>query len=86
MLFPEAGTVYGGSYVKDPAVGLDPYCAVGEGDAMTLPENVLFSLEANEAGRVDFWLWIEGCDPNSSNAVKARDIALQLGFAGTEQE
>ena len=82
---PRENTVYGGSYVDDPALDLDPYCATGTEETLTAAENVLFSLRADEVGRVDYWLYLEGCDPNCINAVKAKDVALQLGFAGVER-
>ena len=81
---PRENTVYGGAYVADPALDIYAYAAVGTGTLTPAP-NVLFTLRADETGRVDYWLYLEGCDPNCINSVKSRDIALQLGFAGLER-
>jgi len=85
LTVPAENTVYGGSYVADPALDLDSYAARGTDNALTAAPNALFALAADETGRVDYWLYLEGCDPNCINAVKAKDVALQLGFAGLER-
>ncbi len=85
LTVPSENTVYGGTYVTDPALNLNAYAAVGADNALTAPANALFRLEADEIGRVEYWLYLEGCDPNCYNPVKARDVALALGFAGLER-
>ena len=40
------------------------------------------TLKAEEVATVEYWLYLEGCDPNCYNPVQSKDIALQLGFAG----
>lgn len=71
-------------FVSDPAADLSRYCAGATDD----PENArpgdsaLCTLAADEVARVDYVLYLEGCDDNCINAVQGRMIALALGFTG----
>lgn len=82
---PTPNTVYGGSYVSDPAKNIDDYAAKGLGSEAVRPANALFDMGANEMVQIDYYLYLEGCDGNCYNPVKARDIALALGFMGNER-
>jgi len=67
---------------QDRSESLRAYYAGGN-EETTLPgETALCVLAADEIGRVDYWLYLEGCDDNCYNPVQSRDVALQLAFAG----
>lgn len=51
---------------KDPGPGKSKLCTVRDGDIV----------------KVEYWLYLEGCDDNCSNPVKSKDVNLQLSFAG----
>ena len=69
-------------FVGDPASDLSGYFASGSEDSLSAGSNVLCILPADEAVRVDYCLYLEGCDENCINAVQGRDLALALGFTG----
>ena len=64
------------TFADDPAVGLNG-CIQGSTGA-----KALMTLKAEEVATVEYWLYLEGCDPNCYNPVQSKDLALQLGFAG----
>ena len=64
------------AFADDPATGLNG-CIHGAAGA-----KALMTLKAEEVATVEYWLYLEGCDPNCYNPVQSKDIALQLGFAG----
>ena len=64
------------AFADDPATGLNG-CIHGNAGA-----KALMTLKAEEVATVEYWLYLEGCDPNCYNPVQSKDIALQLGFAG----
>ena len=74
----------GANYEKDPALGLAPYFAVEkqENENPGAGQTELCTLAADEIAEVEYWLYLEGCDENCSNEVQARNIRLQLAFAG----
>ncbi len=80
----QPGTVYGGEYVQDPSVNIGTYCASGAGKAISSGGSSLCYMRADETIRVEYWLYLEGCDENCINSVQSRDLDLQLGFAGIE--
>lgn len=69
-------------FVSDPAAALSDYFSVGDGDNLGPGKTLLCTLPADEAVRVDYFLYLEGCDENCINAVQSRDLALSLGFTG----
>ena len=75
-------------FVSDPAADISLYWARGTDDPESaLPgEQMLCALSADEVARVDYYLYLEGCDDNCINAVQGRDIALALGFTGIGNE
>ena len=72
------------TFVSDPAVDISGYCAKGTADPeYSIPgEYMLCSLSTDEVARVDYFLYLEGCDDNCINVVQGRMIALALGFTG----
>lgn len=69
-------------YTADPSVGIGGYCAGGSDTQPTAGEKRLCTLRADEIASVEYWVYLEGCDSNCINAVQARELSLQLGFAG----
>lgn len=71
-------------FAGDPAANISDYCAVGteNQDTMTAGNQMLCTLSPDEVARVDYYLYLEGCDENCINSVQGRQIALALGFAG----
>lgn len=74
------------SYVADVAKNLSVCAARGEADNVVAGDTALCSLSAGETATVHFWLYLEGCDDHCINCVQGSDIALQLGFAGVQNE
>ncbi|MGM9613173.1 MAG: hypothetical protein ACI3XZ_06660 [Butyricicoccus sp.] len=73
-------------FVSDPAADIFGYCAKATDDPeYARPgDSVLCTLSADEVARVDYYLYLEGCDDNCINAVQGRMIALALGFTGMD--
>ena len=72
-------------FYPDPALDIAAYCAK-ETDDPEYPapgENMLCLLRGEDVARVDYYLYLEGCDENCINEVQGRDLALALGFTGT---
>ena len=77
------------SYTADPAEDIGAYLAQADGEEDTTPragEQALCALQADEVASVEYWLYLEGCDTACVNAVKTRELSLQLGFAGVSAE
>jgi len=72
------------NYTSDPAKTLSAYAASGTAEDARAGANKLFSIKNGEIVEVQYRLYLEGCDSNCINSVQGADIALQLGFAGTE--
>lgn len=73
-------------YASDPSKNLSDFAAQGTADNVLPGRNSICTLAADEIARVDYFLYLEGCDENCINSVQGSDIALQLGFAGTQTE
>lgn len=66
-----------GDYAEDPAVSIAEY-KLGADNAKKL-----CTIDTEEIVKVDYWLYLEGCDDECSDPVQSRDIVtLFLGFAG----
>ncbi|MBR1772170.1 MAG: hypothetical protein IJ747_09095 [Lachnospiraceae bacterium] len=74
------------NYVEDPAREMGSYFAVPPTSVNERPKPgnaILCSLEADEVAKVEYWLYMEGCDAQCVNAAQDRAVSLQLSFAGT---
>ena len=71
-------------FVPDPGLALSDFFAAGteDPDTMSPGRKLLCILSADEVARVDYFLYLEGCDENCFNPVQGRLLALSLGFAG----
>lgn len=74
------------NYVDDPAKELGGYMAgKGEHENEYNPgANKLVSLNADEVVTVSYYLYLEGCDEQCSNAVQNKSSEIQLAFAGVD--
>ncbi len=89
LTVPSAGTVVSGIYsggdpiyISDPASRISAFCASDPDGALVRGRETLCRLNAGEVARVEYWLYLEGCDVNCINSVQSRDLALKLGFCG----
>ncbi len=89
MTVPEKNTVVsmvdqngGPTYVPDPAVSINDFCAGMSGDDVTRGKQYLCTLSSGEIATVEYFLYLEGCDENCYNPVQNRDLALSLAFSG----
>ena len=74
------------SYTDDPAMDISQFMAqTGERENEYEPgSRALVSLQADEVATVEYYLYLEGCDEQCSNAVQNRNSELQLAFAGVD--
>lgn len=66
-----------GQLTADPSVSIGEYLYEDGGSA-----KALCAMKPDEIARVDYWVYLEGCDSACFNPVQARDLVLQLGFTG----
>lgn len=77
------------NFALDSALEIGSYCAEAKDINDRYPRagaNELCTIHANEIAEVEYWLYLEGCDPNCTNQVQNKDIVLQLSFAGVTRE
>lgn len=66
----------------EPTYGNDPALPIGRYCRGTAGREKLLTMQTDEIASVEYWLYLEGCDPECINAVQTKEILLQLGFAG----
>lgn len=72
-------------FVADPSHALAAYFAVpgtGNDDGPKPGRESLFTLDAHKVAKVEYWLYLEGCDDNCINDVQQKEARIQLSFAG----
>lgn len=71
-------------YIDDPAKNIGDYMIrAGSGsDEFSAGNQKVVSLNADEVAKVEFWLYLEGCDEQCSNPVQNRNSEIKLAFAG----
>ena len=94
LTVPTAGTVVSSinnqgspTYMDDPGMNISDYFAESNSTDASLPlpgKTRLCTLKDGEIATVEYWVYLEGCDPNCINSVQGSDLNLQLGFAGVE--
>jgi hypothetical protein len=70
----------------DPAVSLSDYTITLDDDRTELPSQPLFYLELNRTYAVDVYFYLEGCDPDCSDAIWNNSSDLHLAFYGILDE
>ncbi len=68
--------------VEDPAVSLDDYTISLRSNAVRLPDAPLLYMNLNDIYTVDVYFYLEGCDPDCSEAISFDEAELQLAFYG----
>lgn len=92
----QSGTVVGNisgdgspNYLSDPATDIGSYVAIevtGSKNKPVAGTTPLFTLDAEHVAKVEYWLYLEGCDDNCINSIQNKDLILQLSFAGFPEE
>ena len=72
--------------VQDPSVSVESYTIRFQGNSMTLPDKALLTMEFNRIYPVDIYFYLEGCDPDCSDALSFDVAELYLAFYGVLQE
>lgn len=73
------------SYTADPARAMGRFFAVPGMTVNDRPQagsEALCRLKADEVAKVEYRLYLEGCDVNCYNVVQDKDAYVQLSFAG----
>lgn len=71
--------------VLDPALPLQTYVVDGDQPSATYPDKPLFVLDNGQIYPVDIYFYLEGCDPDCSDAVSLDGLDLHLAFFGVVQ-
>ena len=71
---------------NDPAVPLSGYTIEKNGQNITLPKQPLAYLEWNRIYSMDIYFYLEGCDPDCSDAVSFDGADIHLAFYGVLAE
>ncbi len=87
-------SVEGVNYVYDPGLGDDRITQNGlqifglaGADEMTLSEkNQMFWLKKNVDQPVTVRIWLEGSDPDCTDAIRKADYSISLRFVGTDRD
>lgn len=80
-------TLSGGNVtaVTDPAVAVSKYSISESGGGISLPGEPLIKMELNRVYQMDIYFYLEGCDPDCTDAVSLDGCDLHLAFFGTSQ-
>lgn len=75
-------------YAPDPAQPILDYCAVQtkENEAPQKGKISLGHLSQEIPLKVEFWLYMEGCDENCLNDAQTKDVRFNLAFAAVETD
>lgn len=68
--------------VADPSVSLGSRSIAESSGGYSLPDESIMTLKMNTIYQVDIYLYLEGCDPDCSDAVKFDTSNLHLAFFG----
>lgn len=86
-------TVYGENVViagleadGSPVFADDPAQSIADYQTDAPEPRKLLDMEDEEIAAVEYWLYLEGCDPSCSNPVQNQDVNFRLGFSGMEPD
>ena len=68
--------------VDDPSVSLADATVRNSGSDLLLPDRAVMEMELNQIYKLDVYYYLEGCDPDCSNAVTMAATDMHLGFFG----
>lgn len=66
--------------VEDPSQPIERFTAKKGESGYVLPESHLFTMQMNEIYPVDIYFYMEGCDPDCTNALFTQAAEIYLGF------
>ena len=72
--------------VTDPSVSVADYTVLFGSEDIQIPEKALLSMELNKVYTVDVYFYLEGCDPDCSDAIDFQQADLHLAFYGMVEE
>ena len=72
--------------VTDPSVSVADYTVSFGSEDIQIPETALLSMELNKVYTVDVYFYLEGCDPDCSDAIDFQQADLHLAFYGMVEE
>lgn len=72
--------------VKDPSKLISDYTIGFDGGSLQIPKEPLISMDFNKIYAVDIYFYLEGCDPDCSDAISFDESDLYLGFYGVLNE
>ena len=72
--------------VTDPSVSVADYTVSFGSEDIQIPEKALLSMELNKVYAVDVYFYLEGCDPDCSDAIDFQQADLHLAFYGMVEE
>ena len=72
--------------VTDPSVSVADYTVSFGSEDIQIPEKALLSMELNKVYTVDVYFYLEGCDPDCSDAIDFQQADLHLAFYGMVEE
>lgn len=83
VLDGSSGTV---KAVNDPGISLESRSVTESADGYSLPGSSIMTLKMNTIYQVDVYFYLEGCDPDCSDAVSFDTSNLHLAFFGVVRE
>ncbi|NCC07614.1 MAG: hypothetical protein EOM30_06125 [Clostridia bacterium] len=72
--------------VPDPAVIATEYTVTEANGQLNIPQKNLIELPLNTVCTVDIYFYIEGCDVDCTNDIRATEMSIQLPFYGVLTE
>lgn len=72
--------------VTDPSLPISDYTISFGTEEIQLPAKTLLSMELNKVYTVDVYFYLEGCDPDCSDAIHFQQADLHLAFYGMVEE
>lgn len=72
--------------VTDPSVSVADYTISFGNEDVQVPSRPLLSMELNKVYTVDVYFYLEGCDPDCSDAIDFQQADLHLAFYGMVEE
>ena len=72
--------------VKDPSVPVADYTISLGNDDIQVPSRPLLTMDLNKVYTADVYFYLEGCDPDCSDAIDFQQADLHLAFYGMVEE
>lgn len=72
--------------VSDPSVPLAEYMVDEDGNVTSNGKGALLKMDLNRIYSVDMFLYLEGCDPDCTDAIGLKELDFHLSFYGILEE